>query len=740
MLRKKLLITGIVQGVGFRPFLYKTTAALRLSGSARNTSRGVICEVQGSEEQINKFIKVLNTKAPPQAKIESIKISDAKVKKETGFKILESKTEDIKTAQLPPDLALCKNCAAEITDKKNRRYLYPLTNCTDCGPRFSITKTLPYDRSKTTMAKFKMCPQCKAEYEDVVSRRFHAQPNACPVCGPKVFFINKNKKIEGKDALKLLAESLKEGKIAAIKSIGGYHLACDAKNKKVVELLRKRKNRPHKPFALMFADLESMRKYCTLTKLEQETLLSPAAPVVIVKKKKELPAVAPKLDTYGVMLPYTPLHKIIFSLLPKDSVLVMTSANKSGGALCNTDKEALTKMKNIADVFLTHERKIYNKLDDSIMQEVLGEMLWLRRARGATPEPLKFKKSYKKNILALGANKTAAFCLLKDDKAYLSQYIGDLDNRENQKFYLDALEKNKKLTAVSPSAFVKDLHPGYFTSGLDFKPAKEVQHHTAHALSVAAEHGLENEFLGIIFDGSGLGTDGTIWGGEFLHFKNKSFKRRARFEHIPLIGGDNSVKEIWKLGLAILFKTYGDAWVKYKHLLKGVTESEITTALKMLKTGINCPPASSAGRLFDAVAFFAGLMSRTSYQAQAACELQALYKPNSKTYQIQLAEENGLYILKYAAMIGEILKEKTAADISTKFHNAVINAAAETAKKINVKTIVLSGGCFQNKILLDGAYKKLTKAGFKVYYNIQVPANDGGVALGQAYALAENYI
>jgi len=721
MLRKKLLVTGTVQGVGFRPFIYKAARKLGLTGFVQNTSRGVEIEAQG--KNAGELQKYILKNLPPQANVDNIKVTPLKIKKEKYFKILLSKKYDEDITQLPPDSALCKNCAEEILDPENRRYNYPLTNCTDCGPRASITASLPYDRKNTTMRKFKMCPSCAAEYNNPLSRRFHAQPNCCPVCGPQVFFEGRT----GTAALKKAARFIDGGKIIALKSIGGYHLACDARNFEAVSLLRRRKNRPDKPFAIMFNDLKTAKKYCAVTPLAAECLQSSAAPIVMARGKIVLRGVADNLNNYGVMLAYTPLHKILFSMLKTDA-LVMTSGNAPRGALCSLNREAREKLKNTADGFLYHNREIYNKLDDSIMFEALGKMRFMRRARGFVPRPLTLAPRADKTVCGMGANKTAAACFIDGNKAYMTQYIGDLDKEENQKFYLDAGAKMKKLFNLRPKIFARDLHPDYFTSQI--KPsARGVQHHAAHALSVAAEHNLKGEFLGVIFDGMGLGDDGTIWGGEFLVFNNKKYRRAGTFESILMPGGDLSVKEIWRLGLNICGGARGK-------LFDGVDKNALKTALAQIKAGINCPACGSVGRLFDAAAFLCGLRAVTTYQAQAAMELEAKFTAPAKPYPVKIENRGGVFTVLTKPVFEEILRRgENAGTVSCRFHSFIIKAAADMAGKIGVKRVVLSGGVFQNKILLEGIYKELARRGFKVYLNESVPCNDGGVALGQAFYL-----
>lgn len=726
VLRKRILIEGVVQGVGFRPHVYRAARACGVSGHTRNTDSGVEIEAQGPAGALDKFIAAVK-KAPPRAQITSVSITAVKPKKENSFVILKS-ARGQNSALIPPDIAMCPACAGEIADKKDRRYLYPLANCTDCGPRFSITRALPYDRKNTTMRKFKMCPSCGAEYADPLSRRFHAEPNACPACGPRVFWARQNKTLWDTPALEAAASAIKKGRIIGVKSIGGFHLACDAHAPRAVVKLRRLKNRPHKPFAVMCADIKTAKKYCFINKKEEEALLSPPAPVVLLKKKKDMAGVAPGMNTLGVMLPFTPLHKILFNLCGRDA-LVMTSANEMREPVIAGNKEAAAFLPGITDGLLMHEREIYNKQDDSVVFELNGKIYFIRRARGYTPAAIKLPVKAKKNILALGAEKTAAFCLVKGDNAFLSQYLGDTAGAGAQKFYLDTLKKTQKLFNIKPSVIMRDLHGGYFTAQ-KFPKATPVQHHAAHALAVAAEHDIKPPFLGIIMDGTGLGTDNTVWGAEFLLFNGKSWARAGHLKEIPLIGGDGAVTEIWKLALAYA----AAAGVPFN--IKGIKQADINTARKMAAAGINCPAASSMGRLFDAAAVMAGIRNSVTYQGQAAMELEALCAAPRKPYSFNIERHGGRFVINPLPMIKEIAEGREKKEvISARFHATVIEMCADMAAAVLGKKqmpVVLSGGCFQNKILLAGVMKAL--GGYKVFTGEAAPCNDGGVALGQAYA------
>lgn len=734
-LRKQIIITGIVQAVGFRPFVYNLAKKLNLKGFVSNYGSGVLIEAQGNKESMEIFLLLIKKNAPATAQIDKLKVKSLSLKKEISFTIKSSKKTSVQTS-IPADIAVCKNCQKDISDKKNRRYQYPFTNCTDCGPRFTIIKKLPYDRAKTTMSHFKMCPACKSEFETPQDRRFHAQPNCCPVCGPKVSFIYKGKQAGG---LKEAAQKIKQGKIIAIKSIGGFHLACSALNKKAVALLRKRKNRPHKPLALMFGDIKTIKQFCYLNQAEEALLKSPQAPAVMLKKRRHLPLISDGLETAAVMLPYTPLHKIIFDILGP-SPLVMTSGNISGQPICVTNEEALKKLSPIADGFLLHNRDIHNRMDDSVLFELNGKTHFLRRARGYTPGYITLPSKINKPALALGGNLTNSFCLAKDDKLYLSQYIGDLDNSENIKYFKEALTQTSRLLNIKPQVFIRDAHPDYFAAS--YKPkAKKIQHHLAHALSVAAEHGIKEKHLAVTFDGTGLGMDNTIWGGEFFVIKNNTWQRAGSLKPVKIAGGEGASTDIWKCAVSYMLASETDIKT-IKKTLKNIPSKDIDTAVKMYKNNINCYTYSGAGRLFDAAASILNICHKTTYSAQGAMELEAkAIKNTSKTYPFSLDIKNGFISTDSSPVIAGLIKDSKNPELAaTKFHATLAAMIEAVCIQKNIKIITLSGGVFQNKKLLNMCFKRLLDKGFKVFTNNLIPTGDGGLAIGQLYAGYKSFV
>jgi hydrogenase maturation protein HypF len=733
------LVKGIVQAVGFRPFVYRLANALKLDGFVINTGGGVTIEAQGAQRQIQKFIRRIKQNPPPASRIENLKVNDIAVKKSRGFIIKSTQKTAPKTA-IPADIAICEDCQKDISDPKNRRFRHPFANCTKCGPRFTIIKNLPYDRAQTTMAAFKMCPACKAEFQNPRNRRFHAQPNCCPVCGPRVTFIYKNTKITGGILpLEKAAENIKKGKIIAIKSIGGFHLACDALNKRALSRLRLRKSRPYKPLALMFGDIKTAKKYCHINAREEKLLKSPQAPIVMLKKRRNIPLISERLNTTGVMLPYTPLHKIIFDILGSGP-LVMTSGNISGEPICIENGEAQVKLACVADGFLLHNRRIYNRMDDSVIFELNGKTHFLRRARGYAPAYIALPKPLLKPALALGADITNSFCLAKGNKLFLSQYIGDMDNAANRQYFKDTLSKMKKLLNINPKIFVRDLHPRYF--GASYKlSALPAQHHLAHALSVAAEHNLRGEFLCFVFDGAGIGLDNTIWGGEFLIIRGNSWRRAGCFKPLRIIGGESANTDIWKCALS--YMSAANVEVKtIKNILGGVNAKDIDAALISAKNNINSYIYSGVGRLFDAAAAILGIRLKTTYQAQAAMELESLAKNKSDNfYNFKIENKNNFITVDTAGIIRGLIKNRqNPQKASEEFHNTLSQVILQIALTQNIKTSALSGGVFQNKILLAAATGKLEKAGFKVYTNNAIPAGDGGIAVGQIYAKYRDFI
>jgi hydrogenase maturation protein HypF len=629
-------------------------------------------------------------------------------------------------ALISPDVATCAECLADFTDAANRRYGYAFTNCTNCGPRYTIIRDIPYDRPKTTMAAFRMCPACQAEYEDPRNRRFHAQPNACPACGPRL-----SAPVE--EARRRLAR----GEVLAIKGLGGFHLACDARNQEAVERLRARKRRSDKPFAVMVRDLAAAAALCHVSEAEQEALSSTRSPIVILRRGEQvtLPnAIAPGNRTLGVMLPYTPLHHLLFRDAPYDA-LVMTSGNLSEEPIVVSNDEAYQRLSQTADWFLTHNRAIYMRTDDSVVRVFEGRERVMRRSRGYAPQTLDLGREVPE-LLACGGELKNAFCLTKGRHAILSQHIGDLENYETLEFFEETLRNLKKLFRVVPRAVAHDLHPQYLSTKYALEktglPAIGVQHHHAHIASCMAEHGLSGETIGVAFDGTGYGTDGAIWGGEFLVAGYRGFTRRAHLRYVPLAGGDAAVRENWRAALGYLADTFGaDASIE------GVAEERVRVVRRMIASGLNTVPTSSCGRLFDAVAALIGLRREVTFEGQAAIELEMIAQDGEGGRYDFAIEGDGPWQIDFRPMIGEILRDAATAPVkAAKFHNTLSEAIVEMCRLIAsesaLRRVCLSGGTFQNMRLLGATTAALRRKGLEVYLHAQVPPNDGGIALGQA--------
>jgi len=729
-------VSGTVQGLGFRPFVYNLAVENSVSGFVRNTGDGVQIIVQGTKSAVDSFIKKLQ-KSEFDAKYSIKKIP---CRQYNNFKILRSKKNEI-LSEFPHDLALCGECKKELFSENNRRCLHPFINCVKCGPRFSIIKKLPYDRKNTSMSEFVMCKECRQEYKDPSNRRFHAQPNSCRKCGPQLSLFSSGKKlISQKDkALSGAVKLLKKGKILAVKSIGGYHLCCDAFNEKAVRKLRERKLRPSKPFAIM-SDLQTAESLCHISKYERAELLSSRAPIVLLKKRKSkkyesvFNALAPDNSSLGIMMPYAPLHHLLIKAMP---ALVMTSGNKSDEPICIDEKEAFGNLSQIADFFLTHNRKIENRLDDSIVRFLPDscEKIMTRRSRGYVPAPVKTK--IKKDIFAAGGDLKNNFCFIRKGNAYLSQFTGDLEENANLKFYDESINKMKSFLDINPKKAACDAHPGYHSSRYiesRFKNVNFVHHHYAHMASVMAEHDLNGNILGFIFDGSGYGEDGNIWGGEVILYSKKQFMRVAHFDYFRLPGGDICQKENWRTAVSLLHK-YGLTDKLPGHLKK----YKYKTIIKMSENEVNAPLTSSVGRVFDAVAALTGIKEISSFEAEAAVALETAAESCkiSKHYGYNI--KNGVINMKplFTELLKDIEFSLPASHISAKFHNTIADIIAAAAKqggrKYKTRKIVLGGGVFQNIYLLNAVIKKLLFFGFKIYYNRQIPMNDGGICLGQAY-------
>lgn len=747
MVRRYITVKGIVQGVGFRPFVYKIARENNLKGWVKNTSKGVYIDVEGTIEKINSFTYNLKHKSPIVSKIEEIIIENRQLVNYKGFKIEKSDREKDTVTLIPPDMGICKDCLRDIANPKNRRYRYPFTNCTNCGPRFSIIQKLPYDRPATTMDKFQMCDNCCYEYMNPLNRRFHAQPNACPSCGPKVELIdNCGYKIICIDPIKEAAKFIKKGKIIAVKGLGGFHLSCDAKNKKAVQILRNRKHRPKKPLALMMKDIDTVKKYCNINAKEEEVITSNKRPIVLLNRKiSQLPEnIAPNNNKLGVMLPFTPLHYLLFD--ENIEVLIMTSANPSGIPIIYRNKEAIEILKPIADYFLIHNRDIYTPIDDSVVVVTLNKERVLRSARGYSPVYIDIKN--KRNILACGSQLKNTFALSKNNKIFISQYIGNIENLETYNRFENILSHIKKIYNLTPSVIAYDIHPNYWSMEYAARQDIEkipVQHHHAHIVSCMVENDIDDNVIGITYDGIGYGTDGSIWGGEFLLCDYKDFKRVGHINYVRMPGGDAATKEPWKMAISYIYNAYGNE--VYKYMPRVLKDRNIGPVLYMIKNNINSPQCSSMGRLFDAVSAITGYTGRITFEGEAAILLESMADMNENSrYNYDIEFKNEKYIINTNRIIREIIKDINIGTgynfISNKFHNTLMDFSVEMcniiAEKYKIYKIVLSGGVFQNEILFKGIYEKLLDQGFEVYTHKIIPCNDSGISLGQIVIAGAN--
>ena len=736
---KRIRVFGVVQGVGFRPFIYRLAKEYNLKGWVLNTSSSVEIEVEGEKESIERFISDIKTKAPPVARIERIEVEDSAPNNYRDFLIKESK-EESGYQLISPDIAVCEDCLRELFNPKDRRYRYPFINCTNCGPRFTIIRDIPYDRKNTTMDKFRMCKDCEREYNDPLNRRFHAQPNACPICGPRLWIEG----LKAEDPIEETARLLKEGFIVAIKGLGGFHLACDATNDNAVKLLRERKKRGYKPFALMMKDLNTIKMYCYVTPEEEKVLTSPQAPIVLLKIKDLgdiSRGVAPNNNYLGVMLPYTPVHHMLLREVSKP--LVMTSGNLSEEPICQDNEEALNRLKGIADYFLLNDRDIYSRYDDSVVFVFDGKPQLIRRARGYAPSPVKIPFKIKQT-LACGGELKNTFCLTRDNYAFISQHIGDLENIETLEHFINTIELYKRLFRIEPQVVACDLHPDYLSTryALQFEgtlPVIRVQHHYAHIVSCMGENSITEPVIGISLDGSGYGLDGNIWGGEVLIADYDGFIRKAHLEYLPMPGGELAIRRPYRLTIGYLFKLFGK--IPDLPFLNAVPEEEIRIIKEQVEKGINTPFTSSMGRLFDAVSSLLDICQEATYEGQPAIELEMMSKDieDDEYYSWEIEKENGIFILRVKKLFEGLLSDidvLPVSIISTKFHNTVARMMLDVTLLIREETkidkVALSGGCFQNRRLLNRLVRLLREKDFKVYTHNQVPCNDGGLSLGQA--------
>ncbi len=772
--RLKVIIHGAVQGVGFRPFIYRLSTELGLQGWVLNSSQGVFIEVEGERPVLEEFLLRIEREKPPRAIIHSLEFSFLDPVGYPDFVIRHSEEAGEKTVLILPDIATCPECRREVGDPGDRRYRYPFTNCTHCGPRFTIIRALPYDRPNTSMAHFPLCPDCRREYEDPLDRRFHAQPVACPACGPQVALYSGDGRLQsarhlaGDEAIQEAAQAVREGRILAMKGLGGFLLIVDARDEAAVQRLRERKHREEKPLALLYPTLEMVKKHCFVSPLEERVLTSPESPIVLLRRREQEPgfsekpgsyrvcgAVAPENPYLGVMLPYTPLHDLLMQEL--GFPVVATSGNRSDEPICIDENEARERLDGMADLFLVHNRPIVRHCDDSIVRLVLGQELVLRRARGYAPLPVLLKHEVPP-ILAVGPYLKNTIALSVGRQVFVSQHVGDLDTPEACAAFERVIADLIRLYEVEPAAIAHDLHPDYFSTQWAQRAACDdpielvaVQHHHAHLASCLAENEVEGSALGVTWDGTGYGLDGTVWGGEFLWGDASSFERVAHLRTFRLPGGDAAVKEPRRTALGVLWEHFGPEALEWEDLapVAAFSSRERRLLRQMLERGVNSPVTSSAGRLFDAVAALVGLRQKARFESQAAMMLEyAVDETVTEAYPLpilnsQISNPNSRpLVLDWGplleALLADLRRGVSVGVMAARFHNALVEGTVAVAWTLEAERAALSGGCFQNRILLERGYHRLTEAGIRVYVHQRIPPNDGGIALGQLAVASEN--
>jgi len=741
MFTYEVRVKGIVQGVGFRPFVFNLASKYSINGWVNNDEKGVNILLYSSKQNIENFIKELKENPPSLSKIDSIEIEELNSTKiYTKFEIKKSETSNNKSTIISPDISVCQDCIDDINDKSNFRADYALTNCTNCGPRYSIIKTVPYDRENTSMEEFILCEACKKEYEDPTNRRYHAQPVACEKCGPQVKLYDKNNKeiSSSLEAIKEVASLINNGKIVAIKGLGGFHLVCDGTNEEAVDSLRQRKNRPSKPFAVMFKSIEQIKEYTFLSKKEEELLTSKEKPIVLVKKQDESSlsnSVAPNINRLGCFIAYTPLHHLLFRFL--ENPIVATSANLKDEPIIRFKDEVLEKLGNVLDFVLDFNRDIVNACDDSVVQVVNDEVSKLRNARGYAPTSLKLEKKVSKKILALGANQKSTIALAFEDNLILSPHIGDLNSIESMEYFTRTIETFKNFYDFEPDVIVCDKHPNYESTKFAKSLNKElvfVQHHYAHILSTMAEYKLKEKNLGFSFDGTGYGDDGNIWGAEVFICNNKTYERAYHLKYFRLLGGEKAVKEPKRVALSLLFEQFSleEILSLENPVIKQFSEQEIKMLHMVWTKGLNAPLTSSMGRLFDAVASLANLVHIQSFEGETGLAIEQNYDETIiESFDFEVIEKE----IDLSLMIKQILEEKDIKTICSKFINSLAQIILLISQKHKELPVVLSGGVFQNKTLLELVCKKLKNEKIKYFYSKEVPLNDGGISIGQIYNL-----
>jgi hydrogenase maturation protein HypF len=740
--RREIRVRGTVQGVGFRPFVHRLATELGLAGSVWNTAAGVIIDVEGERGALDEFAALLTKQAPPLSRISSVEMRELEPLDLTEFRIVESEGAASPTALIPPDVALCHDCAREIAEPADRRYEYPFTNCTNCGPRFTIVTGIPYDRQQTTMAAFAMCGDCEAEYRDPRNRRFHAEPTACPVCGPRVFLDGE----AAPDGIAQVARLLADGKVIAVKGLGGYHLACDARNSAAVETLRRRKGRGRKPFAIMVRDLDEARQVAGVNERAAALLTSPESPVVIMAARPEgglVEDIAPRQHTVGVMLPYTPLHRLLLAKGPP--ALVMTSGNLAEEPIEHRDEEAKRKLGRIADYILSHNREIAVPCDDSVMRVAGDLVIPVRRARGYVPRSVPVDAAGPP-VLAVGGHHKNTFCVLREGEAILSQHIGDLDTIEVMEYFGRAIRHFEELFEVTPEIVAHDLHPGYLSTkwaqSLEGVKLVGVQHHHAHVVSVMAELGLRGPVIGVSYDGTGYGPDGTIWGGEIMIADRRQYERAYHLLPVPLPGGEAAISRPGRMALSHLIMALGDdALSKARRLLPELSESEVRLIARQIERRVNAPLTSSMGRFFDAVAALVGATPEVTYEGQPAMELEAMVaaiREPAEGLPYEFAIDDGVIDTRpiIRGIVDDLECGVERALIAARFHETVAAFTVDACRRIRdvggPSDVVLSGGVMQNALLVGRLLHLMAEAGLRCHVHREIPPNDGGMSLGQA--------
>ncbi len=757
--RLRIEVQGVVQGVGFRPFVYALACEGRLAGFVRNCAAGVEIEVEGERTALDAFVANLRSQAPPLAVIAALSAEEVPLRGEGLFTIMGSR-EGGRSTHLSPDVSTCDDCRRELADPGDRRYLYPFINCTNCGPRYSITRAVPYDRARTTMAPFALCADCRREYEDPRDRRFHAEPNACPVCGPAVVFSRSERRERGRAAIEAAVALLQEGGIVAVKGIGGYHLAVAAARGEAVRRLRERKRRSNKAFALMAPDIEGIRVFAEVSGEEEALLCSKERPIVLLRRREGagLPeAVAPGVPEVGFMLPYSPLHFLLFSQKPRGEegrganfpALVMTSGNLSEEPVVRDNAAAEEKLAPIADAFLHHDREIFMRVDDSVVRRFGGETVFVRRARGYVPSAISLD-GQGPQLLACGADVKNTFTLTTGDAAVVSQHIGDMENLETLHFFEETLANLKGVYRIEPAALAHDLHPGYFST----RWAREqegvekygIQHHHAHVGSVMAEKGIGGKVIGVALDGSGYGEDGTVWGGEFLLADPYGFERLARFRAVPMPGSEAAVRRPWQMALSYLADAFGGEAMEVAErigLVGRQGSGDVEMVLRIINDRSLSPLTSGAGRLFESLASLIGVGDVNTFEGEAAMALEAAVVPGVEERYRYDFKDGHLAELDFSATVREVVRDLANREgkgtVAARFHNTVAAAVVDTACRLQRETgiadVVLTGGVFQNRCLLGKVIAGLTTGGLRPHFNSRVPANDAGISLGQAFIL-----